>query len=247
MNILTENYLRGLHLPSDCKEYHVSSDTFIVPLAAEYLSDHGIALVRDANGTCGEMTVVPIRDRGGNTYIDAATGKGMAEKPEDMTHLRGNLLVSKNDPRIAFRGKLDCLEAEIICVQILAREKGYEKLYGELEETLVYVRKILAAEVKEEPLGEPALFGMGAAQLRYATHHVRESFGVSHVVPGASMGEVGARLNCLRTQARECELYAMKAFSRNGNTERPDIIQALNRLSSGFYILVLKLTAGLEE
>ena len=61
------------------------------------------------------------------------------------------------------------------------------------------------------------------------------------------MGEVGARLNCLRTQARECELYAMKAFSRNGNTERPDIIQALNRLSSGFYILVLKLTAGLEE
>ena len=34
-----------------------------------------------------------------------------------MTHLHGNVLVSKADPRILFRGKLDALQADVVLAQ----------------------------------------------------------------------------------------------------------------------------------
>ena len=51
-------------------------------------------------------------------------GVKLAQKPEYMTHLRGNLLVFKDHPRIALRGKIDSLEAAIILLQLKAQEKG---------------------------------------------------------------------------------------------------------------------------
>ena len=41
-------------------------------------------------------------------------GGFMDEKPEDMTHLNGDTLVPKTHPRIAFRGAMDSLEAELL-------------------------------------------------------------------------------------------------------------------------------------
>ena len=45
-------------------------------------------------------------------------GGFVTEKPEHMTHLNGDVLVSKSHPRIAFRGAVDTLEAEIILCQL---------------------------------------------------------------------------------------------------------------------------------
>lgn len=53
-----------------------------------------------------------------------------------MTHLRGNVLVFKDHPRIAFRGYIDLLEAEITLAQQAAAQEGYRTLCGELEEVL---------------------------------------------------------------------------------------------------------------
>jgi ethanolamine utilization cobalamin adenosyltransferase len=54
-----------------------------------------------------------------------------------------------------------------------------------------------------------------------------------------------AQLNILRTQVRELELMAMDAFYvGEGKVEREDIIQALNRLSSLIYVLMVQLAAG---
>ena len=41
-------------------------------------------------------------------------GAVFREKPEDHTHLRGNILVPKTHPVIAFRGAIDSLEGEIL-------------------------------------------------------------------------------------------------------------------------------------
>lgn len=57
-------------------------------------------------------------------------------------------------------------------------------------------------------------------------------------------GVAAACLNNLRAKIREVELYAARAFDSSGGCERPDIILALNRLSSLFYILVCKLRGG---
>ena len=48
------------------------------------------------------------------------TGGYLTEKPEHLTHLNAEFLVSKSHPRIVFRGKLDTLEAELILCQLAA-------------------------------------------------------------------------------------------------------------------------------
>ena len=58
-------------------------------------------------------------------------------------------------------------------------------------------------------------------------------------------GEVPAHLNRLRTMARQTEITAFKAFKAEDNTvSRVDIIQAFNRLSSLFWIMMFKYLSG---
>jgi ethanolamine utilization cobalamin adenosyltransferase len=242
MKILTEADLRSAILPQGCREYKVASDTYVTPLAKEYLEHRRIKLVLSDAPSGETMAVTPIENKGARTYIDAVSGKGYAAKPENMTHLRGNLLVSKTSPRIALRGRLDSLEADIICTQVAAEEAGMAELAAELQEALSYTRDILAAEVRGSKFVPGKLFGMDQAQLRYASQHVYESLGINHIVPSAKLGEVGALLNRLRTRTRECELAAVRAFDGESD-KRTDIVQALNRLSSGIYILTCRLVA----
>ena len=60
-------------------------------------------------------------------------------------------------------------------------------------------------------------------------------------MPSAADGTVIARLNRARCAAREAELAAAAAFSdREGNPTRVDILQALNRMSSMLYLLMIQ-------
>ncbi len=165
------------------------------------------------------------------------------EKPEDMTHLRAGVLVSKSHLRIALRGALDALEAKIISLQVVTHREGLCGLTGDLEEALHYVRLVLAAEVKETPLETMTLLGLETERLREISHDPAGVFGIGHPLPSYTFGAVAAGLNELRTQARICELAAVRAFEGEPK-KRTDIILALNRLSSGFYVLFCKSVAG---
>lgn len=169
----------------------------------------------------------------------------MELKGEDMTHLRAGRLVRKTHRRIAFRGALDSLEADILEAQLLAGEEGsyYREALGEV---LSFVREILSAEVNERPVGEGELFGLSLDALHEQSHNVREFFGFPHPLPDSSMGALALRLNTLRTRAREAELAAVRAFAPfAGDGAAPalsaavssDIIRAMNRLSSALYWL----------
>ncbi|MDO4573089.1 MAG: hypothetical protein Q4C13_06945, partial [Clostridia bacterium] len=168
----------------------------------------------------------------------AETGEQCGEKPEHMTHLRGNLLVPKTHPRIAFRGKLDVLEGQIICLQQLAHEEGRDPLVELLEQLLSLVRRILGAEVRDAALPPFSLWGMDADAVRRASHRVKDSVGIDHPVPDWRMGKLCAGLNLLRAQVREAELSAYAAFANAGGHE--DLLLAMNRLSSAVYLLFCK-------
>ena len=71
-----------------------------------------------------------------------ANGAVLREKPEHMTHLKGNLLVPKTHPRIALRGRLDSLEAELLLCQL-----NCEKWRAELGEILALARNLLCARL----------------------------------------------------------------------------------------------------
>lgn len=169
-----------------------------------------------------------------------------AKKPEHMTHLRGDYLVYKDHPRIAFRGAIDSLESEIIWLQTQTEKAHMERLTADLEEIIKMIRWLLRCEVSGEPVGEMILQGLNTDELRAHSHHPSQYYGMHHFLPTYKHGEIVARLNRLRTKARETELVAYRAFKKeNGDVEREDIIQMLNRLSSLFWIMMFKYLTGL--
>ena len=153
-------------------------------------------------------------------------------KPEPMTHLNGDTLVPKTHPRIFLRGKLDSLESALILCQL-----QLPALTEPLGELLAQTRRILRCEVLEEPLKEVRLLGLTEEELRRRSHIPQEYYGVPHFMPEASDGETIAHLNRLRCQVRETELAAAAAFPEG---QREDLLQALNRMSSAVYLLMIQ-------
>ena len=162
---------------------------------------------------------------------ELADGGILTEKPEEMTHLQGNVLVRKDHPRIIFRGALDALEAEILLCQL--ELNGYRRELGEL---LDLSRKILRCEVLEEPLDVGRLCGMTAQELRERSHRPQEFYGLGHFMPDVTDGAAVLLLNRLRCTVRGVERLALPAFGDG----RRDILQALNRMSSLVYILMIR-------
>ena len=164
----------------------------------------------------------------------------MTEKPEYMTHLHGDVLVSKNHPRIAFRGAVDTLEAEILLCQQAAPH-----LQRQLQEILELTRKLIRWEVMNEKAEETLLCGMDAAELRKRSHFPQNFYGQPHFMPSAADGIAILRLNRARCAARHAELCAVAAFvNGEGQATREDLLQVLNRLSSMLYILMIQEKAG---
>ena len=164
-------------------------------------------------------------------------GGTVTEKPEHMTHLHGNVLVSKTHPRIAFRGAIDTLEAELLLTQV-ALCKAYG---GQVEEILEIVRRLIRSDVLDEPVEDFTLYGLNADQQRSHSHFPQDHYGIPHFMPDYTDGETLLRLNRCRSICRQAELAAVDAFSdRDGNLVRADIVQALNRMSSMLYILMIR-------
>lgn len=164
------------------------------------------------------------------------SGGYVEEKPEHMTHLNAEVLVPKTHPRIAFRGAMDTLEAELILAQLAAPDFS-----AKLEETLTLARKIIRCDVLDEQLETATLCGLTEAEQRRRSHFPQEYYGIAHFMPSAADGVAMARLNRARCAAREAELRAAHAFSdRDGRPTRPDLLRALNRMSSMLYILMVE-------
>ena len=229
------------------ERYYIEKGDIITPSARQFLNEKGIKLVVGKEAEAVEEKLGAPREAAEpafkKKFICSYTGAYFETKPEHMTHIYGNKLVFKNDPRIAFRGKVDSLQSKILKVQLIAREKNKAKVLENLQDVLDYVSKILRAEVLEEPLVEIDLLGFNETELRARSHHPKKYYGIGHVIVDASMDEMVIHLNYLRTQVREVEIAALDLFLDKGKVERPDIMKALNRLSSTIYVMMLQVSA----
>ena len=163
-------------------------------------------------------------------------GGFVEEKPEHMTHLNAEVMVPKTHPRIRVRGKVDALEAELLLCQLEA--KALEASVGEI---LALTRQIIRCDVLEEPLRWETLCGLTESEQRRRSHFPQEYYGQPHFMPSVQDGAGILHLNRARCAAREAELAAVEAFSdREGNPTRPDILQAMNRISSMLYIFMIQ-------
>ncbi len=154
----------------------------------------------------------------------------LEEKPEHMTHLYGDVLVEKTHPRIAFRGAVDTLEAELLLCG-----SQYPHLQKNLQEILTLTRHLIACEVLGEPMPEERLLGLTQQQLREQSHRPQDFLGQPHFMPDFSDKPAVLALNRVRCAARQTELAAVRAVP-----ERTDILRAMNRLSSAVYILMIQ-------
>lgn len=164
------------------------------------------------------------------------SGGYLEEKPEHMTHLQGDVLVCKTHPRIAFRGAMDALEAELLLCGAALPD-----LREDLQSVLDLARKILQCEVLDKPLAEEKLCGLTQEELRAHSHRPQDFYGQPHFMPSMTDTEAVLRLNKVRTSARNAELKAVAAFvQEDGKVLREDILRGLNRMSSMLYILMIK-------
>ena len=135
------------------------------------------------------MTVEPIAPAGGAPrYVIEATGEAVEEKPEEMTHLRGNRLVSKTHPRILFRGKVDSLMAAFLSAEVTAAEENRRNVLEGLEELLGLPPGAPGRGGEGgAPGGDPP---SGAGQRRHppGVHHVQKEIGIPHPIPSYTMG-----------------------------------------------------------
>lgn len=211
--------------------FYLNKETIITPSAKTFLLEKDITIQTKEN---------ELQEQNAEGF-QTLFGAKLSEKPEFMTHLKGNVLVFKDHPRIAFRGVIDSLESEIILAQIFAQEENLNKMIEDLEEIIAFIRKLIRCEVSGERFEEFYLQSLSAADLREHSHHPNQYYGMKHFLPTYKQGKIVAVLNGLRTKTREAEIVAYKAFKdEQGQVFREDIIRALNRLSSLFWIMMFK-------
>lgn len=166
-------------------------------------------------------------------------GGFMEEKPEHMTHLNGDVLVEKTHPRIALRGAVDSLEAELL---LCAANAGAE-IRCQLEEALAFARNLLRWEVLEESVPDTLLGGLDEKALRARSHRPQDFYGQPHFMPAADDGALLLQVNRARCMARNAELKAVEAFG----SSRQDLIRGFNRLSSFLYLIMIQLKADKSQ
>lgn len=206
--------------------FYLGEHDRLTPGARDFLAEQKIQLLSGQDARVEEYRLV------GGGYI--------REKPEHMTHLNGDILVEKTHPRIAFRGAMDSLQAEIILCQLIV-PKGISR---QLQELLELSRELIACDVLDKPVVWDKLLGLSPQELRSRSHRPQDYYHQPHFMPEATDGEAMARLNRLRCAIRSAELAACHAFTTKEGCHRPDILEALNRMSSAVYLLMIQLKAG---
>ena len=205
--------------------FYLGKGDQLTPGARDYLSRERIAILPAEEAKKEEWKLL--------------CGGVIREKPEHMTHLNGEVLVPKTHPRIAFRGAMDTLEAELLLCQLEIPD-----LRKELGEILALSRMLIRCEVLGEPVPEGKLCGLTEAEQRSHSHRPQDFYGQPHFTPEYTDGSEILRLNRARCAARAAELKATAAFlDADGNPTRTDILRALNRMSSMIYILMIQAKA----
>ena len=254
---ITEDWLQSNASLTAGSELHLPADSRLTPAARDLLATRKIR--------------VRYADAAGRVYVDVATSGAEGEqdkrlrvhpltssatreaahcllcqqvvdqKPDAMTHLDATTLVAKNDPRIAFRGRVDSAIAQAVLLQT---QWQVESVAPALQRLLADIRSALGNVLRCETLGETmsaiTVGDFDEAQLHAVSHNPLKHLGHDHIVPALEHGVTVARLNVLRTAIREAEVAGAQAFiDKDFAVRRGDLLQALNRLSSAVYVLML--------
>lgn len=250
---ITENWLAENASLTPGGEVRLPASSRLTPAARDVLNDRNIRIrYTDDVGRVFVDAVEPDNEPRQQVHplTSSATHESahcllcqqvVGKKPEALTHLNATTMVAKNDVRIAFRGRVDSAIAHAVLLQ---SEWLAASAPAVAQRMLADIRAALGNVLRSETLGEPMpaiIMGeFDEAQLHALSHNPLKYLGHDHIVPAIEHGLSVARLNLLRTVIREAEVAGAQAFiSKDFSISRGDVLQALNRLSSAVYVLML--------
>ena len=259
MKVITEAKVRQ-EIPRSARPetYYIKPGYILSPAAREYLMGRQIKISegsepepkKEVVTVAEQVPPMPTAQKQlkveDTKYVDYATGACYFEKPVHMTILYGNQLVPKDHPQILFRGKLESLQAEIICNQAtLVKLNGSQKLIDDLNQILDIVRNILRSHVLNQPFKVESYLGLTESELRERVNDPLRYFRMEQVgIPDYTRGLEYAQLNQLYTRTREIEVSAVTAFREGTRYTRTDILETLNNLSSAVRVMTFMYLAG---
>ncbi|MDR2696471.1 MAG: ethanolamine utilization cob(I)yrinic acid a,c-diamide adenosyltransferase EutT [Deltaproteobacteria bacterium] len=251
---VTETWLRERFSLGHGAEIRLPADARLTPAARTLLRERRIEvkyadeagrIFLDATPDAQEPELKRVHPLTGDarqhTSACLMCGRPLRKKPDTLTHLDAHSLTAKNDPRLKLRGKLDSAIAHAVLLQAEFDPQGS---HPALAQWLADIRSALGNALKAEVAGTAmppiAMGDMDAEKIHAVSHKPLQHLGHDHLLPEAGQGARVARLNLLRAQIREAELYAADVYiTRDFTVTRPDIMQGLNRLSSAVYVLML--------
>lgn len=242
MPVITEEFLRRLEKQGKLNTLKVSEKDILTPSAREFLNSRNLNFEKEEVAVEEKVELVqakaPVYKY--KSYHDEAVYE---KKPEYMTQIFGNYLVVKNHKRIILRGKFDNLQAQT--VKYWKKYQKNKKLESDFSQAYRYVRDLFICEMTDAEFIERDVLGHDIDSLKDITHNTMKYFKTGHLFEiNVEFGEDVIDINCLRALSRECELAAVEAFYHEGKVEHSDILKALNRLSSVFYLMMLKANNG---
>ena len=117
-----------------------------------------------------------------------------------------------------------------------------------MRELLELSRKLIRWDVLNQPAEMTTLCGLTGDEIRKRSHRPQEYYNTPHFMPQPEDSLEILYLNRLRCRVRMTELAACDAFAdREGNCLRPDILQALNRMSSMVYLLMIRKKGAIKQ
>jgi len=258
LKAITEEQLRIELRNTQPDIFYIPEGKILTPAAREYLQQRKIKIGNGLRSNAvPQMQPPPVEPAAAPAavpesampkpkYVDYDSGAIYFDKPEHMTQMVGNKLVAKDHPRIAFRGKLDSLQALVVLDQaVIAGNGGSRKLLDDLSDILGLLREMMRCEVLDEPFTKETVIGFTHEEIRARSHDPQRYFGIKQMsLPDYSMGRDYALLNQLRAAIREAEVAAVQAFRVGGQYNRSDIVEELNRLSSALHVMMCMYLAG---
>ena len=164
-----------------------------------------------------QESVFPI-NRPQHPRCDCCGGE-LTRKGDTMTQLNDEVFVVKTHPRIRLRGKFDSLHA-----------------------LAAYWRELTSAEYHQRVVAPLSMPGWDEKSIHKATHDPDSVLGVPHETLDGSSPVLSHWLNLCRTSSRELEIEALTALPSQDDPFAVSLNHALNRLSSAFYFLQLRLS-----
>ncbi|OAT25499.1 ethanolamine utilization ATP:cob(I)alamin adenosyltransferase [Buttiauxella ferragutiae ATCC 51602] len=241
---ITEDWLRANHTLSEGSEIRLPVDSRMTPSARELIdARHLLVKFQDDEGRLfveEQEQLLPVHGLTSEPAAQVAhcelCKQHVQEKPDTLTHLNAQVMVAKNDPRLAFRASLDSSIATAVWLQT-EFDKSAALWLADIRSLL---GNIMRADALEKALPEQQIVGLSADDLHRLSHQPLKYLGHDHLVPDAAHGRDVALLNLLRTSIRESEICAAQVFiGVDYHVQKADLLQALNRLSSAIYVLMI--------